>query len=69
MGKKRRKAGKSYDPNALLLKTRLRIDEAAAVLDIHENTVRRWADDGKISSVPTAGGHRRIKTESLIKFL
>lgn len=69
MGKKRRKTGKFYDLNALLLKTRLRIDEAAAVLDIHENTVRRWVDDGKLSNVPTAGGHRRVKTQSLMKFL
>ena len=71
MGKKqsRRNAGKLYDLNTLLAKTRLRVDEAAAVLDIHESTVRRWADENKIVSVPTAGGHRRIKTESLMKFL
>lgn len=67
--RKRRKAGEAYDPNVLLQKTRLRVDEAAAVLDIHENTVRRWVDDGKLASVRTAGGHRRVKTSSVMKFL
>jgi len=67
--RQKKKAGQVYNPNVLLKKTRLRMDEAAAVLDVHENTVRRWVDDGKLTAVRTGGGHRRINTASLKKFL
>ncbi len=67
--RQKRKAGQMYDPNVLLKKTRLRVDEAAAVLDVHENSVRRWIDEGKLSSVRTPGGHRRVLVESVKKYL
>lgn len=57
------------DTTQLLQKTRLRIDEAAALLDVHQNTVRRWVDEGKLAGVRTAGGHRRVRTESILKYL
>jgi excisionase family DNA binding protein len=57
------------DMTTLLQKSRLRIDEAAAILDVHQNTVRRWVDDGKLEGVRTAGGHRRVRTESILKYL
>lgn len=57
------------DMTVLLQKSRLRIDEAAAILDVHQNTVRRWVDEGKLDGVRTAGGHRRVRTESIMKYL
>ncbi|MCS6289419.1 MAG: excisionase family DNA-binding protein [Nitrospira sp.] len=58
-----------YDTTQLLQKAKLRIDEAAAVLDVHQNTVRRWVDEGKLDGIRTAGGHRRVRTESVLKYL
>jgi len=58
-----------YDPKVLLQKTKLRVDEAAALLEVHENTVRRWIDEQKLSAVRTPGGHRRVHTESVRKYL
>ena len=57
------------DMTTLLQKSRLRIDEAAANLDVHQNPERRWVDDGKLEGVRTAGGHRRVRTESILKYL
>lgn len=67
--KKRRKAGQVYDPNVVLLKTKLRMDEAAAMLEVHEDTIRRWLDEGKLASIRTPGGHRRVRTASVRKYL
>lgn len=58
-----------YDTTQLLQKSKLRIDEAAAVLDVHQNTVRRWVDEGKLDGIRTAGGHRRVRTQSVLKYL
>lgn len=38
----------------------LRPSEAAALLHVSAQTVRRWATKGRLRSVPTAGGHRRF---------
>ncbi len=64
-----RKGVGMYDMALLLQKAKLRVDEAAAVLDVHCSTVRRWMDDGKLDGVRTAGGHRRVRTESLRKYI
>lgn len=59
----------TYDKTVLLQKTKLRLDEAAALLEVHVETVRRWVDECKLSSVRTPGGHRRVYTESIKKYL
>jgi excisionase family DNA binding protein len=38
----------------------LRLSEAAALLGIHPDTLRRWADEGKVPTVRTPGGERRF---------
>lgn len=38
----------------------LRIGQAAALLDISVDTLRRWADDGRVAVSRTAGGQRRV---------
>lgn len=57
------------DFNALLLKSRLRIDEAAILLDVTSRTVQRYLEQGKIEYKRTPGGHRRVLTESVKKYL
>ena len=34
--------------------------EMATVLGVSESSIKRWVDDGAITSTKTAGGHRRI---------
>jgi excisionase family DNA binding protein len=38
----------------------LTLGEAARYLGVHESTLRRWSDAGRIESRRTAGGHRRF---------
>ncbi len=34
--------------------------EAARLLGVSPKTISRWADDGRIASIVTLGGHRRF---------
>ena len=43
--------------------------EAAAILAISVGTVQLWVDKGLLVAWKTAGGHRRVTRESLIKIL
>ena len=38
----------------------LRPSQAAAMLHVSAQTVRRWAIDGKLPCIVTVGGHRRF---------
>jgi excisionase family DNA binding protein len=41
--------------------------EAAMLLNVHANTIRRWADDGLLRPCEmTLKGHRRISREALL---
>jgi excisionase family DNA binding protein len=42
------------------------VEEAAAASRLHPNTIRRWADEGKIYSTRTKGGHRRVDISEYI---
>lgn len=42
--------------------------ELARLLGIGESSVKRWADDGYVGAVRTAGGHRRIPVEEALRF-
>ena len=69
MARPRRKTGAFYDPNILLKKARLRVDEAALLLDVHESTVRRWIETEKLPALRMPGGQLRIRTGALTKYL
>jgi excisionase family DNA binding protein len=43
--------------------------EAAVLLGISTGTVQAWVDNGLLSAWRTAGGHRRISRESVLKLL
>ena len=48
----------------------LTVGEAAALLHIHTNTLRRWADKGYIRAYRIANrGDRRFRREDIIRFL
>lgn len=57
------------DFKVLLLEPHLRIDEAAIFLDVTTRTVQRYMEQGKIQHKTTAGGRRRVLTESVKKYL
>ncbi|RIK23909.1 MAG: DNA-binding protein [Anaerolineae bacterium] len=48
--------------------TWLTLSEAAAYLDVHPTTIRRWANNGDLPVLVTPGGHRRFATADLARF-
>ncbi len=49
--------------------TLLSVRDAADRLGVHVTTVRRWTDDGRLASVRTEGGHRRIPSDAVERFI
>tara|TARA_R110002072_G_scaffold13481_3_gene57034 strand:+ start:130686 stop:131591 length:906 start_codon:yes stop_codon:yes gene_type:complete len=43
--------------------------QVARAIGVSESTLKRWCDSGLISMTKTAGGHRRIEIEAVIRFL
>ena len=43
--------------------------EVAAQFHVHPETVRRWAAAGRITSVKTPGGHRRLRRSEVAALL
>jgi excisionase family DNA binding protein len=43
----------------------LTLGEASRILGVDPDTLRRWADNGKIDVLKTPGGHRRFLRESI----
>jgi putative two-component system response regulator len=41
------------------------LQQAAAAVGVSASTLRRWADEGRIEAVRTAGGHRRFPLEAV----
>lgn len=44
-----------------------RMGEAAALLGVSADTVRRWADDGRLAATRTEGGHRLVDGADLAR--
>ena len=42
--------------------------EAARVLGSSESSLKRWCDQGLITTIKTTGGHRRLTLDALIRF-
>jgi molybdopterin-binding protein len=49
--------------------TQFRISEAAELLGVSADTVRRWADSGKLVAVREANGHRLVDGADLAAFI
>jgi molybdopterin-binding protein len=45
-----------------------RIGQAAQMLGVSSDTVRRWVDSGRLSSIRSSGGRRLIDGEDLARF-
>ena len=43
--------------------------QVARAIGVSESTLKRWCDSGLISMTKTAGGHRRIEIEAVVRFL
>ena len=43
--------------------------EASTLLGVGPTTVKRWADEGRIPSLRTAGGHRRFRRKDVLELL
>lgn len=50
-------------------KPTFRVSEVAAYYSCAEQTVRLWITHGKLSTVETPGGQRRVTRESLVAWL
>jgi molybdopterin-binding protein len=46
-----------------------RIGEAAKVLGVRVETVRRWERDGRLRTTRSPGGHRRVPAEEVARML
>ena len=44
------------------------ISEAARRLGVHQNTLRKWADEGVLPTLRLPSGHRRFDVEELERF-
>lgn len=47
----------------------LSTNEAAELLSVGASTVKRWADEGRLQCVKTAGGHRRFPRAAVVAML
>lgn len=47
--------------------TTMTLGEAAATLHVSANTVRRWADMGRLQAMRTDGGHRRFRRADVLR--
>ena len=54
-----------HEPHERLLTPR----EVAALFRVDPKTVTRWADEGRLSSVRTLGGHRRYRESQVLSLL
>ena len=52
-------------PSRATERTWLALGEASQLLGVDPDTLRRWADSGKIEVLKTPGGHRRFKRSSI----
>lgn len=50
-------------------KTSLSPRDLARAVGVSESSVKRWADDGLLEFVRTAGGHRRIRMAEAVRFV
>jgi len=50
------------------MKPTLSPKELAEAVGVSESSLKRWADDGRIRAIRTAGGHRRIPVQEAIRF-
>ena len=45
----------------------LTTSQAASLLQVHESSVKRWSNAGRVAPAKTTGGHRRITLSALLE--
>lgn len=55
------------DIKVLILKPRLRVDEAAILLEVTPRTVLRYLDEEKLTPILMPGGRRRVRNDEKFK--
>lgn len=48
---------------------KLTSSQAASLLQVHESSMKRWANEGRFHPENTKGGHRRINLPDLLRFV
>lgn len=51
------------------MKELLSPNQVAKAIGVSESSLKRWADQGRITTVRTAGGHRRLPVNSVLEFV
>ena len=51
------------------MKELLSPNQVAKAIGVSESSLKRWADRGRIATVRTAGGHRRLPVSNVLKFV
>jgi excisionase family DNA binding protein len=69
MSEKRKAKEIPTSPPAVEVSEWLSLSAAAALLGVHQVTLRRWSDDGRFPYYRTAGGHRRFARRDINHFL
>jgi excisionase family DNA binding protein len=46
-----------------------RLDVAAKRLDVHTETIKRWASSGKAALIELPGGHLRIAESEIVRLM
>ena len=67
--RQKRTGGPMFDRVVLLQKSKLRIEEAADLLEVSPRTVQRYVEIGRLRASLTPGGHRRVLTDDVKRFL
>jgi excisionase family DNA binding protein len=57
-------AGRANEPSV-----RLSLGPASRLLGVHPDTLRRWADDGRVEAFVSPGGHRRFERTEIERVL
>lgn len=47
----------------------IRISEAARLLGVHRDTIRRWVEEGKLDAIRLPGGEVRYRREDIVGML
>ena len=46
-----------------------RVGEAAKLLSVHNTTIKRWIQEGKLQAIKLPGGHYRIPRGEILRIL
>ncbi|MBM80569.1 MAG: DNA-binding protein [Planctomycetaceae bacterium] len=64
-----RKSEKQLSQHSRRMKKLISPKQVARAIGVSESTLKRWCDRGLIPMIKTAGGHRRMEVEAVVRFL